>query len=150
MQKIQTKAKAFGTFVSPSTGGILYVDPNHDSEVHHSPTFTRAEAEEAFRRGLIEDPEDGEMKDIDPAAALDPNAIGTVAAERTAHHAKADHEVAPQPSTLDSRQSTAWPDADRVQGGAEGYADGVRVDENADADAAPPPTRRGRAPAAST
>jgi len=157
MQKIQTKAKAHGTFNSPSTGSIIYVDPDHDNESYHSPRLTDAEAKVAFERGLIEDPEKAKAADDEPGETVnDPNAIGNVAAARTAE-LTADNPVAEGAATsLESRQSTAFPDMSRVAGGADGYVDGIRdkpedtttdqpseIDqESGDEDAAPAPTAR--------
>ena len=150
MQKFKTTPKkdAHGTFVSATTGEIIYIDANHDDVRHNAPELTRAEADEAFQRGLIEDPAKANVIDESTLKEfVDPADIGSVAADRTAEFAKVDHEVSPQPSSLDSRQSTAWQDAERVQGSTEGFADGVRADDNADAAPAPTSGRRRRAPA---
>jgi hypothetical protein len=139
--KIKTTAKkdAHGTFVSGTTGEIIYIDAGNEDERYHSPELTRAEATEAFQRGLINDPDDATVVDEETGEFVDTSGLGVVAAEGVAEFAKVDGEASPLPSALDSRGSTAWADADRVTGGAEGYADGVRQDD----DAAPAP--RGRA-----
>lgn len=138
MNKIKTKAKAFGTFNSPEDSTILYVDPNHDDKRYNSPELTAAEARLAFQMGLIEDPDGAKAVTADNTnqtdANDDPNLIGNVAAARTEDTAKIDHEVDPKPSTLDSRQSTAWSNPDKVLGGADG------VQEEADT----PPAPKGR------
>ena len=118
MTTIQTKAKAFGTFVSPTSGGILYVDPDHPNELHHSPKFTPAEAREAFARGLIEDP-DGVATERQPEVPV--ATMGAKRGEELAHELGEDSQAAVAGTALDSRQTTAWPDADRVLGGAEGH-----------------------------
>jgi hypothetical protein len=136
--KIQTKAKAHGTFNSPTTGSILYVDPKHSDKQHSEPLLTLAEAKYAHERGLIEDFD--ETKDAEDDTKdepeRDPNALGTKAAERTEQFAQQDDEGGKAPSALDSRSSTAWPDRDRVEGDAEGFTDGVRTSDAGDA--APP------------
>ncbi len=161
MDKFKTTASGHGTINSPTTGEILYIDKDHSEERYHSPLLTRAEADAAFQRGLIEDPDDAKKaseKDVDDADR-DPNALGTVAAEHTAEFAKEDDTAGQGSGTLDSRSSTAWEDRGRVEGGVDGYADGVRdrpaaygrdisgdvaLDtDSGDADA--PPAPRGRA-----
>lgn len=156
VQKLKTKAKAFGTFVSPDTGSIMYVDPNHDEERYHSPVLTASEAKEAHMRGFIEDPADAKKVTVTVGEIItgDDNEdntrpLGEVIAERTAEHAADDAKISQQPSALDSRQSTAWQDADRVQGGAEGFADNRgepmiagRPATDLDPDAPPAPTPR--------
>lgn len=142
--KIQTVAKAFGTFNSPDTGSILYVDPSHSDEAHHSPLLTREEARVAFERGLIEDPDGAKEATADQIddEARDPNALATVAVERVAEVAQIDADASDLPSALDSRQTTAWEKPDTVLGGVEGTDD-------SDEDAAPAPAAKpGRKPKA--
>lgn len=151
--KIQTQAKGHGTFVSPTSGEILYIDKDHDEERYHSPMLTAAEAKEAHMRGLIDDPADAKEVDVSQQEPhRDQNAIGAVGAQRTAEFAQQDDEGGQGSGTLDSRGSTAWGDRERVEGGVDGFADGVRqkpadvnaeIDtESGDADAAPAGRRR--------
>lgn len=176
MSKIITKAKKFGTFVSPTTGGILYVDPKHASEAHHSPELDEAEAKVAFERGLIEDPAGATAAEFVDPTNLDPNGLSQVAASRTAEGAEALGQAAGAGEGEDgkegegkadgvgegatgneSRQSTAWPDAERVLGGASGHVQSEMNDAAAgataaesgddnDADAAPAPKPAKRPP----
>lgn len=158
-RNIKTTAKQHGVFNSPTTGEILYVDPDHDDEKHHSPLMTAAEAKVAFERGLIDeyDPESDRVKAETTLVPADPNAIGTVAAKRTERFAEEDDKGGAGSGSLDSRSSTAWPDRARVEGGVEGANDGVPrapveqpadIDaDSGDDDAAPAPKPRGRKPA---
>jgi hypothetical protein len=131
MKKIYKAAK-HGTFSSPTDSQIIYVDPKHADERHHSPRLDAKEAAYAFERGLIEDPEEV-YQDIhgDDDLERDPNAIAAVAVERTAEFADADATTGAQASTLESRSSTAWPDRDRVEGGADGFVAGVGLNGDA-------------------
>lgn len=172
MDKISTKAKAFGTFVSPTTGSILYIDPDHKDEAHHSPKLTAEEAKYAFERGLIEDPAD---VDTTPRTETTISKLGTERSEAAVGDLE-DGALAAAPGTaLDSRQTTAWPDAGRVLGGAEGFSqpdlnappagnavdtvtsatapsgEGVGGgDDDDDSDAPPPPAPVGKPAAAKT
>lgn len=172
MSKIKTKAAKFGTFVSPTTGSILYVDPSHSDEAHHSPEFDEAEAKVARERGLIEDYEEGEKPkgegeddgkakgagEGEEGQRINPDSLGAMAAARTAEGAAdlngavegGEGGVAEGGATgLESRQSTAWPDSERVLGGAHGHvqselnvadpAAAVDQGDDDDADAAPAP-----------
>lgn len=121
MTKISTKAKAFGTFVSPTTGSILYVDPDHQDEQHHSPEFTPEEAKVAFERGLIEDPDADEV-DTSRRVEQPISELGTSRSEELANELGEDAQGTSPNTALDSRQTTAWGDAGRVLGGAEGFA----------------------------
>lgn len=157
--KIQTKAKAFGTFVSPTTGEILYVDPKNDDERHHSPVLTPAEAKEAHMRGFIEDYDtnnDAFRGAVDDGRLpIDANDLRLVGAERTAEFARAEAEGSEGSGTVDSRSSTAWEDRDRVTGGvtgtnetpAETSQSGTpsEIDqESGDADAPPAPATKAK------
>lgn len=187
MSKISTKAAKFGTFVSPTTGSILYIDPTHEDERHHSPLLDAEEAKEAFQRGLIEDPDGAKtVKEGEGKPFIDPNSVAAVAASRTAEGAEALAEglgtaggegegegegegdkanagaAIEGADGLESRQSTAWPDTERVLGGAQGHvqselndvAVGQRPidaeagdDDDADAPPAPPAPAGGKAAA---
>lgn len=180
MKKIQTKAAKFGTFVSPTTGNILYVDPTHPSEAHHSPEFDEAEAKIARERGLIEEYEDdakakdegeddgkakGGAGEADEGQRINPDSLGAMAAARTADgmadlNGEGEGEGGGDEggaTGLESRQSTAWPDSERVLGGAHGHVQtelndadqgqvvlgegvGAQGDDD-DSDAAPAPAR---------
>lgn len=154
--KIATKAKAFGVFNSPTDGQMIYVDPNHDDEKHHSPKLTEAEAKVAFERGLIEDPADAskvdEEEEQESGEGTDPNSIENIGAAKSEEFSGEDTK-GPGGDVVATRSTTAWPDADRVEGGAQGFTDNVRVAEtppaptdidtdSGDADAPPAPTRR--------
>lgn len=158
--KIQTKAKAFGVFNSPTDSQMIYVDPKHDNEAHHSPQLTEAEAKVAFERGLIEDPSEAKAVEDDDVEvpAADPNTIENIGAQKSEEFST-DGTAGVGGDVIMTRSTTAFPDADRVEGGAHGFADGTRVAETSgdvdtdsgDDDAPPaPPARRGRAAAPKT
>lgn len=111
------KATAFGTFASPSNRGVIYIDPNHKNEAHHSPILTELEAKSARERELIEEG-DGEAVDENGNAIEDTTSLSSVNQERLSEIADAADEATGSIANLDSVRTTAWPDADRVLGGA--------------------------------
>jgi hypothetical protein len=136
VQKVRVKAKAFGTFAGRS-GEIIHFNPDSDDERYHTPIINKVDLAAALERGLVEEGSDEEVDPKKQAEFVDlTKAIGNVAAQRTAEHAEMDAGIGDGPSTLDSRQSTAWPDADRVLGGAEGRVDGTGI-VTGDVDAPP-------------
>jgi hypothetical protein len=149
VDKIKTVAKSFGTFNSPTDGQILYIDPGHEEARVNAPELTFAEAKMAFNLGLIEDPDQSnvvkEDESTETAPEDDPTLLGNVAAARTADVAEDDNKGHEGATSNDSRQSTAWQDADRVQGGVVGTAAVVEDDRpSSDVDAPPASGRRTR------
>lgn len=152
MDKIRTKAIAFGVINSPTDGRIIAIDPDnkHDKR-QNAPLLTQAEAALAFEKGLIADPSraktvDDEASDGSTTAPQDdPNLLGNLAAARTAEAADDDNKGSEGATSNDSRQSTAWPDPERPLGDAAGTV-GVKEDDRpSPSDDAPPAKKRGGA-----
>lgn len=154
MDKIKTTAKHFGTFNSPTDGQIIYVDPGHNEARVREPELTFAEAKMAYNMGLIEDPDQSKVVTADEstntAAEDDPTLLGNVAAARTADVAEDDNKGHEGATTNDSRQSTAWPDLDRTQGGAAGTVQTAEDDRPAVEDDTPPAKKPAAKKAAAT
>lgn len=146
MNFVKPKVLRFGTF-NGADGTIIHVNPDSDQVEVSSPTMTLADAKIGFERGLLDDPEKAPTTDEAPDAPLDANSLNTFIAAETEKFASEDEKGGTGSGTLDSRQSTAWPDRERVTGPAEGYTDGVRVDADLDTasgdDDAPPVPKRG-------
>jgi len=117
------KALAFGTFASPSNRGVQYINPDHADEKHHSPVLTDAEAVAARDRGLIAEDDKGVEVDDNGKEIVDETTLAHVSQQRLQDVAGETDEATGSIATLDSRQTTAWPDAGRVRGGDDGVVD---------------------------